>query len=70
MGNENNKQCIKYEAWTNDDAMCVNHLLHPKNAIQVHLTKSRSGFTYLSTSLKVSKYVVDKAKVCLAPPLR
>ena len=32
VGNENNKQCIKYEARTNDDAMCVNHLLHPKNA--------------------------------------
>ena len=46
VGNENNKQCIKYEARTNDDAMCVNHLLHPKNAIQVvHLTKSRLSFT-------------------------
>ena len=23
VGNENNSQCIKYEAQTNDDAMCV-----------------------------------------------
>ena len=59
MGNENNKQCIKYEAWTNDDAMCVNHLLHPKNAVQVHLTKSRPSFTYVL----VSK-VVNKANKC------